>query len=710
MAYMTENAQQAKGPEVAGRPAPARSVDAADPAQVLQARLNAITEEARHISRLLPRAVTMSAQGGGLAEALAPTVERAIAVSGKRTPAGLAEALHPVVGSALRRAGGASLRRGIGHLNRFMLKYVSVTGMAWRLEARRAGKPFTQVYLEHTRRLPVKQVFLIHRETGLLLQQAQSDLDGSQDGDVVSGMLTAIGDFIHDSFSVGKDDQLDTIRVGELTILVEQGRHAALAGMLRGDVPPDLREQFRTALGRIHAEFAHELETFDGETAVFDKSRSFLESCLQTLVSTDEVRLLPQTWLVAVLAPLLILSWAGLTVRTHLRWGNCLDALSKEPGIVVVEHGWRGGRPFVYGLRDPAAPSPLDIMAENGFVVNEVDTRWAPFQMLLQAPTLAEVREAVKPPDAIAMEFEDGVLVLRGAATQDWLDMTAQLLKRMPGLGGYRMESVVVSDLAESRRWESCVAQLEREPGLVVLDAGRRDGQLYVKGLRDPLARDPAAIIAQFGIPLDSVNSRWEPYQALNASFTLQRARLALKPSAEVTLDLRGDVLYASGRATHRWIERARVVACAVAGVGALNTDELVDADAEAVGAIRERIEGVVLQYLVGAPDLWPGEGNTITELIRSIDELSKALGGRGNAFQIEIRGHTDSSGDPRRDQQESEELAKSCYESLRGRDIDMARFTTRGMGAQPPPNRKPGQGQSGNRLVSFRVILGELE
>jgi hypothetical protein len=45
--------------------------------------------------------------------------------------------------------------------------------------------------------------------------------------------------------------------------------------------------------------------------------------------------------------------------------------------------------------------------------------------------------------------------------------------------------------------WAACVERLGREPGIVVLQAGTRDGRRLVRLLRDPLAADPAAVIAE---------------------------------------------------------------------------------------------------------------------------------------------------------------------------------------------------------------------
>ena len=82
----------------------------------------------------------------------------------------------------------------------------------------------------------MEQVFLIHKETGLLLCQVSAPNAAMQDADMVSGMLTAIQDFVGDSFTTQKGEELETLQVGELSVWIEQGPQAILrrrhSGML----------------------------------------------------------------------------------------------------------------------------------------------------------------------------------------------------------------------------------------------------------------------------------------------------------------------------------------------------------------------------------------------------------------------------------------------------------------------------------------------
>ena len=137
----------------------------------------------------------------------------------------------------------------------------------------------------------VEQVFLIHRKTGLLLQHVSATAAGVQDADMISGMLTAIRDFVHDSFGGKEGDWLDTFQVGEFTVWVEQGPQAVLAAVIRGNAAAgaarclhgsDREDSPRPA----RASF----EAFEGDAAPFERSRAHLEACLKAQRQTRSGR------------------------------------------------------------------------------------------------------------------------------------------------------------------------------------------------------------------------------------------------------------------------------------------------------------------------------------------------------------------------------------------------------------------------------------
>ena len=109
--------------------------------------------------------------------------------------------------------------------------------------------------------------------------------------------------------------------------------------------------------------------------------------------------------------------------------------------------------------------------------------------------------------------------------------------------------------------WQGYLDRLRAQPGIVITEAGKRDGKFVVSGLRDPLAADPQAILREAGVNPAWVVGSWIPYQALDPQLVLKRLDATLKPPPTVTLEIAGNRIVARGSAPRAWIEEARAIA-----------------------------------------------------------------------------------------------------------------------------------------------------
>lgn len=243
----------------------------------LYKKLDDVQVQAEDISRLLPEAIILrSMQDKNLSEAIVPTIEDAIQYSVKKDLNILSETIFPLIGPATRKAVSAALDQMVESLNQTLEHSLSPQSLKWRLEAQRTGKSFAEIVLLRTMVYRVEQVFLIHKKTGLLLQHILAPQVAAQDPDLVSAMLTAIRDFVKDSFSVQKNESLQSLRFGELTIWIEEGPQAILAGIIRGKARQELKLVFQEAIERIHLKLNKEFAEFQGETEPFSASKPYL--------------------------------------------------------------------------------------------------------------------------------------------------------------------------------------------------------------------------------------------------------------------------------------------------------------------------------------------------------------------------------------------------------------------------------------------------
>ena len=109
------------------------------------------------------------------AEELGTVLDEALAVSIRKNRTRIAEALAPTMGPAIRRAIAETLRTMVESFNQVLQHSLSARALRWRVEAWRTGRPFAEVVLSHSLVYRVEQVYLVHRDTGLLLHHVAAD-------------------------------------------------------------------------------------------------------------------------------------------------------------------------------------------------------------------------------------------------------------------------------------------------------------------------------------------------------------------------------------------------------------------------------------------------------------------------------------------------------------------------------------------------------
>ncbi len=427
-------------------------------------RLNNPHVRARELSRPLPEAIRLrSAQDDALSEALSPTIVKAFQNSIKSDPRPVAEAISPLMGPAIRRAIAVALSGMIQSFDQALKHSFSLQGLKWRIEAWRTGKAFAEVVMLHTLLYRVEQVFLIHKQTGLLLQHVTSDPALSHDADIVSGMLTAIqvaiGNFAKDSFGRRDEEQIDSLDMGDREVWFETGPSAVLAIVINGQAPETLRgDYFAPALEAIQVEQRDDLALFNGDSAAFENSRPLLEGCLHSQYKDgahpDEFKIPAYVWLLLAALIITLGTWGFFAVRGQWRWNSYLERLKNEPGIVVAEtgrqRGWLGGKRFVTGLRDPLAADPEAILRnETPIDPSTVFAHWEPYQALEPRFILARAQKILEPPSTAELKFENGTLKASGIAPHDWVTESQRIARVLPGVTAYDDQNLIDEDLKE---------------------------------------------------------------------------------------------------------------------------------------------------------------------------------------------------------------------------------------------------------------------
>ena len=421
--------------------------------------------EPEAVSKVLPKAFLLSKDDKTLNYALAKPVENALQRSVRKNPAPLAEAIYPVIGPAIRKAVSNAISSMVQNLNTVVEHSLSPRSLKWRFDAWRTGKTFSEVVLLKTLVFRVEQVFLIHRETGLLLRHIAAPDVAAKDADMVSAMLSAIQDFVRDSFDASEQDAVRTMKVGDTTVWAEQGPKAVVAVTLRGTPPTELRGVMQRALERSHVDMADELADFSGETDPFEAVEPHLETCLLQATKKKGTELRSLIMFFLALAAVLGLGWWIVTsVQRSRRWDQFVAAVRAEPGLVVTETGKRDGKLTLHGLRDPLARDPATLLGK--LEPSDVDLSWRGFHALHPDIVLRRAQARLAPPDKVQLAVRENRLHATGSARHAWIER-ARLLGATLALP---LELEVTDlDAEEFAALRSRIARYER--GMAAIDA-----------------------------------------------------------------------------------------------------------------------------------------------------------------------------------------------------------------------------------------------
>ncbi|MFK5970357.1 MAG: hypothetical protein QM487_09595 [Candidatus Marithrix sp.] len=541
----------------------------------------------------LPSAILQAGSNSALSESLQIPVEECIQNSIKQDASKFADALFPIMGPAIRKSINESLKAIVQRINNSLEESLSPKGLMWRLQALRTGQSFSDIVLQNTLIFKVEQVFLIHSETGLLIQHLHQDNIDVGDSDAVSAMFTAIQDFVRDSFAT--DDttdkkNLNVVEVGDRTVWLEHGPYAVLACVIRGNAPLSFRNMMQNSLESIHALYGSLLQHFSGDTQELESCRNILQRTIQTekkLEATQWRTQLFQVGFILLIVILLIGSWGYWNYLYQQRLNNYINTLDETPGIVVISTVKQSGKLVIYGMRDPLAKEPLQIAKKFDLTSDEIVFAGTAYQDLAEQFVMQRLTRWLQPPDSVTVSLKNNILYLIGHAEQDWITNVKNNIRLIAGI-----DKVITDKLVNVRaKFQEYLKILNKTPGIMVVSSNISNDQLVINGMLDPLAHSPQKIANQMHI--DDVILNFTPYQNLTQQFIEKRVNLRLNPPTTMKLQVMENKLYFIGYAHQDWIDKAVINALTVTGINELETKNLINTDEFLLNKVQQDLANI---------------------------------------------------------------------------------------------------------------------
>ena len=227
-----------------------------------------------------------------MVDALNPIIAESIRASITDSRGQMIDALYPIMGSLVTRAVSEAMQDLARKIDSQMRRTMSFEAIKRRFVAQAHGVSNADIIIRDSMPFEVIEVFLIHRETGiLLLYLADTDDDQANseiDSELISGMLTAIQDFAQDAFGRGEESDLSEVHSGGKEILIESTQAVYIAVVSKGIEPVGYRATVREMLYEIDQRYNHLLKEFNGDVTQFSAAQVQLDSLIHRETTTAE--------------------------------------------------------------------------------------------------------------------------------------------------------------------------------------------------------------------------------------------------------------------------------------------------------------------------------------------------------------------------------------------------------------------------------------
>lgn len=140
-------------------------------------------------------------------------------------------------------------------------------------------------FISRRRKTIIDEVFLLHR-SGELIKHYTRRIRPNIDGDVLSGMLVAVQDFVRDSFGFERGD-LNELSFGKYKIIMAQGKNIIVAAVTAGKRPKRLIPQLKATVSRIEDRLGHELEKWNGLLDNLGEAESIMKDLVRGKVRVE---------------------------------------------------------------------------------------------------------------------------------------------------------------------------------------------------------------------------------------------------------------------------------------------------------------------------------------------------------------------------------------------------------------------------------------
>ncbi|MEA5468735.1 BON domain-containing protein [Spirulina sp. 06S082] len=221
-------------------------------------------------------------------QAIAPAIGRSIKEQVRLDKDAMVDALYPVIGNTISKYMGEIIKS----INKQVEDAFSLQGIYRKFRARIRGVSEAELILTQSVPFAVQAAFLIHKDSGLVIAEAQKADAQALEADMMAGMLTAIRSFASECVpQEGKTSELTEVDYESFQIVMEVAGYCYIATVTQGEPPAGFYTKLRNTLSAIILNYSYGelIEKYNGDPSMIPRAvYELLESLINNPI--EEVK------------------------------------------------------------------------------------------------------------------------------------------------------------------------------------------------------------------------------------------------------------------------------------------------------------------------------------------------------------------------------------------------------------------------------------
>ncbi|HPS56706.1 MAG TPA: OmpA family protein [Spirochaetota bacterium] len=260
----------------------------------------------------------------------------------------LFEAIYPMTGEIISRKISEAFMNLVNYLNEKLEQVTSARSFGYRIKSFFTGIPVSELLLADSLPFIVTEIFMLQKDSGILLVHASRSQDDNIDRDMVGGMLVAINEFAKTAFDGNANKELDEIKYGRRRIIIRSAETFLMAFVVSGAPSFEFMNSTGSLTAETRVKYGKKMKKFTGDVSLFAAAGPRFEEFMASYNTPHEdVKAVSYRKLKVISAILLILSAAWLC---RSAWSFYIDSRHEKAAMQRI--------------RESAQPNMSDVSVE----------------------------------------------------------------------------------------------------------------------------------------------------------------------------------------------------------------------------------------------------------------------------------------------------------------------------------------------------------